>query len=802
MLMIVIASHYILALPQDSQFKNDSLVFQWQAIAASKDSPGDSTTINSQSSNLVTIEPAASEEVEAEIEPQEKKVLITSPPEKDQEEEEEEEEEDLSQFLTDVKFHQPHKQDAKNTRQIVIAPEAWELTKDNAPKKVVAVEISSDSSKNTDYINPPVKVANEKINPFTTTIPINDLSISHLTNWEIGMGYALGSQTANDPDFNGILKINSEVIQSLRKDKVFTVEQKGEYVQLRTVTDYRKITTTQTTPVTIIGQRLQISLTGDCIFTDAPKGSICTYTPGLATDESSIDAKTLLPTRIETTSNFGDIVTPESLTEMAKPGFQSGANGQQLGLNLFFPNSGVVNGNSQSSNGTLTRKEELKNAMAASYLYTHQVIQANNKKAVIARTVRGLPLIQDEKNTLLNPALSIFNLFLPDLNPNLEGSDPTQQSNSSANRNLFFAVNNTRLPPLSFVIYQAGLGEAPNTPKGVTNLSQIPAAFFNSIWLGLSPVIDRRTDVLQGGYDIIRPIQVVEKGGKEGGSTENVDFSSVVNNNSFSNKNLTSPYVQVALTSYDQEANVVIQNIYDEETHYYPHLSFTGNITDSSSVLRYYAGVIAASEIKPYIGLDYSKNYDTWNYRLGAVGYANPDRDYYSQLNGFINYRIPLQADTLLSVYSSIEYALQNYTRVGDTFSVVPLSSFSMGLRVNGPGINLGLTNFWGLDNLANNSNSKMLINFGLDLSQDLSLNGYVAPYDSSSSKTQYGLKLNLNLGRDYNTPQLSLGWANYQYNYGLDLLGNSSSLSDNVFTLTFRIGQPNNPFRKPPTPQ
>jgi hypothetical protein len=206
---------------------------------------------------------------------------------------------------------------------------------------------------------------------------------------------------------------------------------------------------------------------------------------------------------------------------------------------------------------------------------------------------------------------------------------------------------------------------------------------------------------------------------------------------------------------------------------------------------------------------------------LGVLVYMTPGRSGYLAFMvvtvylGYLLFRAKLYkmlsvvfllSSTLLLTspfhYPIEEVLLQNYTRVGDTVSVVPLSSFSMGFRVNGPGINLGLTNFWGLDNLANNSNSKMLINFGLDLSQDLSLNGYVAPYDSNSSKTQYGLKLNLNLGRDYNTPQLSLGWANYQYNYGLDLLGNSSSLSDNVFTLTFRIGQPNNPFRKPPTTQ
>lgn len=654
------------------------------------------------------------------------------------------------------------------------------------------------SDQDSEYISPPTVTDNAKVNPFTTTIPVNDLAISHLTQWELGAGYVFGENTSSDPNVNGLLKISGQVVESLSKNKVFTVDQKGEYVQLRTVRNFRKVTTTQVTPVTILGQRLQFSLTGDCLFKEAPKGSICTYTPGIEIPQSGIDPKTQLPTIINITSNFGDIVTPASLAEISKSGFQQGANGQKIGLDLYFPNSGVSTGNSQSSNITLTRKEELDNAAAASYLYTRQIVQANSEKAVLARTVKGLPLFQDETNTLLNPALSIVNAFLPDIEPNLEGSDPNLQSSSRANRNLFFAANNSRLPPLSFVIYQAGLGEAQNTPKGITNTSQMPSAFFNSFWFGLSPVINRRSDTIQGGYDITKPLSILEQGGGEGGLTKTIDFASVINDSRFSNSTLTSPYTQVYLTFYTQEANVVVQSIYEENTNYYPHLSFTGNITDSSSVFRYYAGVIAANEIKPYIGLDYSKNYENWNYRVGAVGYANPDRDYYSQINGFVNYRIPLQADTTLSLYSGVDYALQNYTRVGDTVSVTPLSSFSMGFRVNGPGVTVGLTNFWGLDNLANNSNSKMLINLGLDLSEDLSAIAYLAPYDQNTSKTQYGLNLNWNLGSDYNTPQLSFGWANYKYDYGNDALGNDRSVSDNVFTVTFRIGQPNNPYRQP----
>lgn len=653
------------------------------------------------------------------------------------------------------------------------------------------------------YINPPTRADRQKVNPFTTRLSLNDLTITHLTDWEVSGSLIGGEGTSSSPNFNALFTLNSEIFESLRRDRVFTVDQRGEYLHLRTVLNFRSVTTTQLTPVTIIGEQLQMSLTGECIATEAPPGSICTYTPGLKTDRSSIDPKTFLPTRIDVTSNFGDIVTPESLKAIAEPGFQQGARGQEIGLNLYFPNSGVVTGNSQRQNVELTRQETLRNSLAGSYLTVRQIVQANGERSAIARTVRGFPFIDDE-NILVPPVLSAINLLLPDLEPNLAASDPTIQAKSRANRNLFFAVNNTRLPPQSFVIYQAGKGQAPNTPAGATQVSDVPKAWFNSIWFGLSPVISRRSDVFEGGYEVIRPLQVVESGGGEGGQeNQNIDFSSVVNNEAFSNNTLTSPYLQVYFTFYDQEANVTVRSIYSEDTNYYPHLSFTGNITDSTSAFRYYAGVIVAEDIKPYLGLDYTQNYPQWNYRVGGIGYLNSDRDYYSVINGNVNYLVPLdQAQGVnLTLSSGIQYALQNETKIGDTVSVVPLSEVSLGASLGDRLIQLGVRNFWGLDNLANNSRSKMLVNFGVNLTENFSLSGYVAPYDENPSRTQYGLNLNWNLGGDYNTPQLSLGWNNYEYRYGRDVLGNARSLTDNVFTLTFRLGRPNNPFRQPPPP-
>ncbi|MEB3310707.1 MAG: hypothetical protein VKJ02_10790 [Snowella sp.] len=666
---------------------------------------------------------------------------------------------------------------------------------------LLSQNISSNTFINVPFTPRPLTASNPNtIDPFATTIPINEIAITHLTQWQLQVGQLFGQETSSSPDFNGILTINSDVSTEIKENRIFSVEQRGQYVQLATVRDKRTVTTTETIPLTILGQHIQMSLTGGCVFPDKPMDAICSYTPGVSIDPNSINPKTLLPTRTNSSSNFGEIVTPESLEAIRQPGFQRGANGQEIGIDFFLPNTGTVQSNEQASQSTITRHEDFKNAAAASYLYTYQIAQTNAEKSVMARTIRGIPFIQDETNTILNPALSLVNAFLPDIKPTLEPSDTNAPVNKTVNRNLYFAANNLRLPASSFVIYQAGLGEAYHPAKNLTDVSQLPPGYFNSIWLGLSPVINRRQDTIEGGYSIIGPTRILANKGGEGGnsSVSNVDFTSTVNGNAFSSLSLTDPYTQIYIKFFSNEANVTFTNIYSEETHYYPHLSFTGNITNSNSVFRYYGGIIAANEVKPYIGLDYAQNFPNWSYQLGAVGYLNADRDYYSQLNGRASYRIPLNKDILFTLFSGISYALQKDTRIGDTINVTPLSSFATGFQLKSSSIGFGVTNFLGLDNLENNSLSKMLVNLFLNFNQYATFSAYFAPYDDNPNRTQYGLDFNLNLGREFNSPQLSFSWANYQYRYFQNAFGNSRSVYDNIFKITLRIGQPNNPFRKP----
>ncbi|MEG5174426.1 hypothetical protein [Microcoleus sp. B3-D7] len=646
-----------------------------------------------------------------------------------------------------------------------------------------------------DYIIPPRIAPDEKISPFTTNLPLNDIPISHLTEWEFSGFKTFAETTDSDIFFNGTLKLNSRVIESLSRNNIYRVDQKGTYLQLRTVPLERTITTTTTAPQTMTGLEIQMSLTAACIFPNTPSDQQCTYTPGLVIDRNSIDPEFFVPTRVFQTSQVGEVLKPETLAFMQLPGFQGGTSSQPIGVDFYFPNSGAYPGNSQSRKTKVDRKEEIDYTIAGTFSRVRQVVKANDREAVLGRTIRGFSLFVDDENRWLNTAIQAGAQFLPDVIPDLEGS--TNPVNTNINRNLFLAANNTRLPSSSFTIYSAGLGRAESLTPNVTSLSQVPRANYNSLWLGLSPVIDRALEDGRIFYDPTGPQVTLVDAGAEGGANTNVQLFSAVNQNQYSTANLQNFYAQVYLGFLQQEVNFVRESIYREKSSYYPHLSFTGNWTGGEDILRYYTGVIASEKPKLYLGADYTRNtLNNWSFRGGAIGYLNPDRDYYSQLWGSVakTFRFSRRANLTLS--TGFNYALDRETRIGDVVSLSPASEVALSARLNWGIFSLGLTNYFG-DILPNSYDDRLLAELTIRPLSTLTLSGYIAPIDKNSSRSLYGASVSWQLENKYNSPTLSLNWQNKQYDYGDDVFGNRLLLNDNVFTILFRIGSPANPLSR-----
>ena len=650
-----------------------------------------------------------------------------------------------------------------------------------SPRKEPVIPASQDSN----YINPPQIVPNAKVSTFTTTIPLNGNVINHLTKWDTTNSYSFGSNRSNNLDLNAILRVRSQVEQSLSKDNVFTSDQRGSYMQLQTVRTKREVELIQTVPQTMQGLIIQESFTGSCLGQTPQEGGAnaqCSFTPALVTDRNSIDPKFFVPTRINQFGNVGDVVSPETLKILAQPGFQNvGANGQVVGLDLYFPNLGATPGNSQSTQSTVSRREDIETTPLLGFSRVRQILKANDTEAVIGRTIRGTGFILGDKNTLLNTGIALATEFLPDAKPYLEGS--TNPVNTNINRNLFAAVNNTWVPSSSWTIYQAGLGRATHPHLTSEGNASLPNAHFNSVWIGLSPVtkLDSQTDIR---YQAIGLERVNVTAGGEGGTLNNASFVSNVNGNIINSNNLNNFYSQVYLTFLNRDVNSVTETKLTERTSYYPHLSFTGNITGTNQVFRYYTGVIASEFPKVYLGADYTRNKNNWIFNASGIGYINPDQDYFSYVQTGLTRRIPLASNASLNLFTGLRYA---FNQTSNPLEARTDNYVSVGARANLGSFSIGLTQYF--DGILPNSINTAL---GIDASIAIGSQGRISAYMSPGSNLMsYGAIAEYKFGKSSNSPALVLGWRRDRYDFGRDVFENPVKTNNDTFTILFRVGSP-----------
>jgi hypothetical protein len=652
---------------------------------------------------------------------------------------------------------------------------------------VPAVNPDSSRIKEEEYIIKPRITPPERINPFTTSFSLNGIALSHLSNWQVYTKYNWGDRINKFGTFNTTFSLDSKVEESLSKSQVFVQKQEGIYVQLQNITQKHTVSTSIKESQNIIGFQIQMSLTGSCGFTNEQTQEQCSYTPGLIVDRNSIDPKFLVPTRVEQKSNFGDIVTKESLAEIKKPGFQRGINGQEIGLDLYFPNVGSISNGDRGNNNTVERTENVDLSLAATVSQFRQVVRANDKKAVIGRTIRGFSGIVGDDKTGINSLVQLSSVILPDADPSLEGN--SQPWNQNINQNLFLAANNTRIPYNSLTWYHAGIGQADSVSVDVKDITQVPEAWYNSVWLGLSPVINR-TFTSSVSYEELGERRITQFAGGEGGADTNINASVAINNDIFSNQSLQDVYTQIYLTFFGQEANKVSSSTLEEKVTYYPHVSFTGNLTNSEEVWRYYLGAIFSDPIKGYIGTDYSWNgVNNWQYWFAAIGYINPDRDYYSLLATTLTKNIPLSDSTKFSLFTGVAYTLDRPTQIAEIFVPSRLNTVTVGARFNTNRFSFGVTHNFG-DILPNSLADRLILDLSWQLSNNFRLSGFYAPIENNTNRSRYGVSLAWKTGDGYNDPAIVFSWNNNEYDFG-----NSLTQSDDAFSLSIQFGQPVNPF-------
>ncbi|MGI0483838.1 hypothetical protein ACN4EK_00300 [Pantanalinema rosaneae CENA516] len=642
-----------------------------------------------------------------------------------------------------------------------------------------------DTPRVSQYKKPPRVIPDRKVNPFITNMKLNGTLISHLTEWEITSGYSFGNSISSNLNINGIYRLDSKIIQSLSHDNVFTSEQTGTYLQVQTVRQQRELTILRKVPQTFQGIGLQLTFLGSCAGVN-DTAQLCSLSPTLITDRTSLDPKFLFPTRIFQPGTVGESVSPETLSILAQPGFQLGEVGKEVGIDLYFPNIGALPGNTQTDETSVVRREVIETTPVTTISRIRQIIKANHHRAVIGRTVRGFPIIPGDQNQDVNLVVQLAAELLPDVEPQLEGT--LEAASTNINKNLFFAANNVRLPDNSFTIYQAGLGSALH-PHHQEQTLVMPSASFNSVWLGLSPVttFSQRDDLL---YQPTSRERVLVTAGGEGGRGSNNAFSSTVNSETFSSADLSAFYTQIYITLFNRDVNFVTETKITEITKYYPHLSLSGNITSSDSIFRYYGGVIAAPSPKFYIGTDYTKFLKTWTFNLEAVLYNRSDQDYYSHISGAISKTFPISAKANVVLSSAFNYAFgRDETQLG----ISPVNFATIAARANLGALSLGVTKF--LQVFPYSVNNTLTADIGIQLGQRGRLTAFWAPGKTSQN---YGVSAQYRFGDGYNSPTLSLSWSRETYSMGLDQFDRPLSGQNNVFLVLFRFGTPARPFSLP----
>lgn len=653
------------------------------------------------------------------------------------------------------------------------------------------------------YLIAPRPIKLGQFNPGLTLIAINDVALTHRSQIEVNSGVETGDSRSTDIGLNATGLFSPQVEESVSNKRVYRLDYWSNYSQIRTLRQQREITTKVTTPETLFGTRQQISFTGDCLAgmnngnSVSPTGEklICTYLPGLKTDESSIDPQKLIPTRIPSTSSFGDLLSPASLLAIQAPGFQGGANGQLIGLDLYFPRIGAQSGNSQAQDSSFERFESNTTVPMVAVGRIHQVILANGTETAIARTVRGFNYILGDVNTSQIAGIQAATELLPDLEPSLP--DGKKGGSTTVDRNLILAANNNRTPENSFTAYYSGVGKG-TTPKG----EQLNSANYHGVWIGFSPVVDRQVTLIEPIYKILSPERIVLSAGGEGGIDSNTNVTALLNQNTFDSSAITNGYVQVYITRYEREVNTLSSTTIRERTNYYPHLSATGNITTQDSVLRYYTGLILNPNFnigasQGYLGVDFTKAAGGLSYNLAAIGYLNPDTEYYSKLTGTISKQLGLGRNPAnnLNLSAGVNYAIDG-TKIFDAVSFRSANSYvNVGARANLGSVAVGTT-YYLPTGMPNSIGNLVSTNASWKISDGLVLSGYYTPVNDNVARSPFGASASIRLGSNIYSPTLSLGWNRNEIDLGTKSDNTRSGVADNVFSIFLRFDAPPNSFK------
>lgn len=656
------------------------------------------------------------------------------------------------------------------------------------PLKSAPISPQQESSSDPRYLITPQALSPQEVDPFSTQFVLNGDRVSHLTTTNFKSGYESGNFRSSDLNFNIYQLFHAQNVQSVTADRVLRVNTKLEVGGARSISKSHDIAVAVAQPQTLLGVRQQISLDANCLDNS---GRVCTYLPGLTIDDSVINQRKLQPFDVKVTSQFGDVIAPTAVTAIRKPGFQGGTSGQgapSYGLDLYFPAVGIV-----SPEGapppilTGERREDLSTEIAANYTRLNQDFATNGKESTLGRTIRSVNYINGDRNQLVNFAVQALGQVLPEFQPQIAPGQPGAKI--VVNPNLFRAANALRIPDQSLTVYQGGTGAAashgddPRIPPGASH---------QALWVGLSPVMERKFE-RDYYYKTLRSPVIVSSGGGEGG---NVPVDINLNGVNFTSGALQNAYAQGYVTVYNRDVDRYDVETIRQSVNYYPHVSLTGVSLTENTLWRYFGGAIfnmslqpqTTQDIKAYIGTDYSiVNPHGFSFSVGGVGYLNPDPEHYTQLFANATQAIPLgsnQRDSLV-VGVNANYVADGLIKIQSLPVRSAQSSVNLGVTANFGDISVGGTQFLG-NLLPDAIESKTLFNVGWKISDRLNLGAFYTPFDQSVSTSPWGANLSFTIDPESNS-KIYMSWNTAEIDFRRTLGAKANIFRDNTFSVSFR---------------
>jgi len=636
--------------------------------------------------------------------------------------------------------------------------------------------------------------------PLTTRFTLNRQVIGPDSQRSARVGLLFGSGRSIEPDAFALIPFDTSIDSSI-VDGVGVRRQTGWYAQLQMVDRSRQVEWRRQTPVELIGVDIDLSVTGGCL-PGAPAGAVCTFTPGVTVGENDIDPETLLPGRFIFDSEFGQRIDPRTQQALidAEGFFVRGDPdlNERVGMSLRLPNTGQVLDDARMPLSGASRTETIRRRPIFTLSKVERTLRSNDVAASLSHTTRSIVLLEPKEWDAYTLGAQFAALVLP----SLHGSLPAGQGGAprgDISNNLFLASNNLRIPQGGFTMFQTGTGRVAHPETRPRNPDETPTAFFNSIWLGVSPVrttvqsTNRRYSVT--GERVFDPDQRFYYEGGTGDPLQDITGRITIIDDiardisSLELQNIGDLFVQVGLGVSRQSALEELITQQRSRFRYVPHLSFTGNRTDGRSVVRYFMGVLNPRDANFYLGADATyQAANGFRFSASAVGYTNPDPDHFSNIELSIarSFQAGNGGIMTLGVAGALEFdrpaliaesaGTQNQNDRIDLFGQYQADWGRVTGRLRATGLRNGTTR------------RSATLGASLPVFDRSQMSLQVTPVSNEDAFIQAQIGLAAPISERANSPVFRAQYARMRYNFGNDAFGRNQSASEDTFRASMQF--------------